>query len=100
MRKQIIRRISNDQAQPGVSIGRSARAMSTVTRINKALKAAGREERLVRGRGYYYLIEGEAHTWYSSSIYVCWLEHTERDFQFARNEINAMFERNGIKERI
>lgn len=77
-----------------------SKPVSTVTRINNALKAAGREERLVRGRGYYYLIHGESHRWYSSSIYCCWLEPTEKDFQFARFNVNKMFEENDIATRI
>jgi hypothetical protein len=74
--------------------------MSVLTRINAALKMAGREERLVRGRGYYYLAGGDAMGWHSSSIYVCWLEPTEEDFELARFEINEMFKANGVKERI
>lgn len=73
-----------------------AKPISTITRINKALKAAGREERLIRGRGYYYLIEGDAMSWYSSSIPVCWLEPTDKDFEFARFYVNEMFKDNGI----
>ncbi len=64
---------------------------SPVTRINNALKAAGREERLVRGRGYYYLHLGEASCFYSCSIPCMWLEKTQADFEFAISYVNDMF---------
>lgn len=73
-----------------------AKTKGTVARINAALKAAGREERLVHGRGYYYLWHGAAPSWYSSSIYVSHLEATKKDFEFARYNVNAMFKENGI----
>lgn len=46
--------------------------MSTVTiaTVNKYLKAAGHDERLCRGNGYFYFVDGEAHLWPSSSVYV------------------------------
>lgn len=75
-----------------------AKPVSAVTRINKALKALGREERLVRGRGYYYLIEGESSSFYTSSIYTMWIE--PKDFAFAASEVNDMFRRAGIEARI
>jgi hypothetical protein len=40
----------------------------TVAVANKALKAAGYAEKLVRGRGYYYFVDGCAFEWYSSSV--------------------------------
>jgi len=43
---------------------------SRVAEVNKALKARGAAERLVRGRGYYYFCEGSAAGWYSQSVYV------------------------------
>lgn len=43
---------------------------SNVVRINAYLRKLGRKERLVRGRGYYYLMGGEAMSLPSSSIYV------------------------------
>lgn len=42
--------------------------MPVVTQVNWALAAAGREERLVRGRGYWYLFGGEATSFESSEI--------------------------------
>jgi hypothetical protein len=75
--------------------------MSVVTRINAAFKAAGREERLVRGRGYYYVHSGELlGAAYSTSLPVCWLEPTEKDYQFARSCINDMFQAAGLDFRI
>lgn len=73
---------------------------SPVTRINALLKKAGHEMRLVRGRGYYYLIDAGEQTiaagFYSASIPVCWLEKTEKDFRFALFCINEIFKREGI----
>jgi len=46
-------------------------AVNRVVEVNRALKARGVEERLKRGKGYYYFIHGEAHTWYTSSVPVC-----------------------------
>jgi hypothetical protein len=67
------------------------------SRINKLLKQAGHEIKLVRGRGYYYLIDtGSEHhmiSQYSTSIYVFWLERTEKDFKFARSEVNEILTR-------
>lgn len=42
----------------------------TVALVNKALKKAGKKEKLVRGNGYYYFAEGDASGWYSSSVMV------------------------------
>lgn len=39
---------------------------SPVTQINDALRRAGRAERLVRGRGYWYLYGGDASRFQSS----------------------------------
>jgi hypothetical protein len=44
--------------------------MSRVAEVNRELKRRGRKERLVRGRGYYYFVDGEASRWYSSSVYI------------------------------
>jgi hypothetical protein len=41
-----------------------------VASVNRALKHMGVEERLVRGRGYYYFAGGNAAAWPSSSVYV------------------------------
>jgi hypothetical protein len=41
--------------------------------LNKALAKAGVAERVMQGRGYVYFVDGEAHTWHSSSIPVCYM---------------------------
>ena len=41
-----------------------------VAEVNHHLKAMGAEEKLYRGRGYYYFAGGEASGWYSTSVYV------------------------------
>lgn len=43
--------------------------MRILTQINHRLRALGREERLVRGKGYYYLCGGEAGNFRESGIY-------------------------------
>ena len=70
------------------------RAPGVVSRINKALAAAGREERLVRGRGYYYVAEGESSGFPSTSIYVYRLGPD--DFDFAAREVSEIFKAAGI----
>jgi hypothetical protein len=47
-----------------------AKTPSVHTAVNRALRAAGRDERLVKGRGYYYFWGGDAASWPSSSVYV------------------------------
>ena len=42
----------------------------TLKQINDALRAAGHEEELVRGRGYFYFAGGDAAIWPSSGVYV------------------------------
>lgn len=68
---------------------------STVTRINDAFRKAKRDERLVRGRGYYYVM-GELLGYTSTSLPVFSLEATEHDYQYARKTINDMFDEAGI----
>lgn len=43
--------------------------MTTVAAVNKALQAAGRQERIRRGRGYFYVTGGGAESWPQSGIY-------------------------------
>lgn len=38
--------------------------------VNAALKSAGADEVLVRGSGYYYFAEGDAHKWPATAVYV------------------------------
>jgi len=45
----------------------------TAAHINRELRALGLGERLVQGRGYVYFVDGDAHTWRSSSIAVCYV---------------------------
>ena len=45
-----------------------------VAAVNRALKLAGRSEKLVRGNGYYYFVDGEAFNWYSSSVSTCYAD--------------------------
>jgi hypothetical protein len=45
-----------------------------VAAVNRALKLAGREEKLVRGNGYYYFINGAADGWRSVSVSVCYAD--------------------------
>ena len=44
--------------------------MNVVAKVNAALRARGRLERLVRGRGYYYFHGGNACNWPSASVWV------------------------------
>lgn len=46
------------------------KAAGTLAQVNAALKAAGRDERLTRGRGYFYFRGGAAMGWFTSSVYV------------------------------
>jgi hypothetical protein len=43
--------------------------VTTLHAVNKALEAAGRQERLVRGREYYYVAGGGAESWPQSGLY-------------------------------
>ncbi len=47
----------------------------TAAKVNKVLRRMGVEERIVQGRGYVYFTEGEAHTWYSSSLPINRINH-------------------------
>lgn len=42
----------------------------TVATVNAALKARGVAERLCKGNGYFYFVEGNASDWYTSSVSV------------------------------
>ena len=56
--------------------------------VNKALKDAGYAEILVRGNGYFYFAEGDAHRWYSSSVAVFRLNaYTPAEWIERRNEL-------------
>lgn len=60
---------------------------TTPTAVNKILKARGHAERLVRGRGYYYFVDGNASAWFSSSVPVMWLVGTPARFADMRDEL-------------
>jgi hypothetical protein len=54
---------------------RTARAIAALDKpatsskqVNDALANAGKDERLVRGNGYWYFVEGNASGWFSSSV--------------------------------
>lgn len=53
----------------------------TLKTVAKALVAEGfpADIELVQGNGYLYFAGGDAHTWYSSSVYVCRLNHLTLD---------------------
>ena len=54
---------------------RAEKPLGIVARVNARLREMGREERLRRGRGYFYFYDGGAESWYSSSIPVFSLDH-------------------------
>lgn len=60
---------------------------TTPAAVNKILKARGHKERLVRGRGYYYFVDGNASGWFSSSIPVMWLIGTPEHFADMRDQL-------------
>jgi hypothetical protein len=62
--------------------------------VNKALMVLGFEQRLVRGRGYWYFVDGGAEGWFSSSVpvyridglsLVGWLNYRDALASDARN---------------
>lgn len=46
----------------------------SLTAINKALKAAGAQEALRRGRGYFYFEGGDSAHWPETGVYACSLQ--------------------------
>lgn len=57
--------------------------MGTLATINKLLKKSGRTERLVRGRGYYYIPESTL-----SGLYVNKLEDDTESMEIAVEFVN------------
>jgi hypothetical protein len=57
--------------------------MGTLATINKLLKKAGRTERLVRGRGYYYIPESTL-----SGLYVNKLDDDSESMKIAVEFVN------------
>ena len=43
---------------------------TTIAAVNETLKAAGHDEVLVKGRGYFYFADGNASAWPATSVYV------------------------------
>lgn len=62
---------SEELADPAFSLsGDADRPVGRVAEVNQALRTRGKKERLVRGRGYYYFTEGDASSWFTSSVYM------------------------------
>lgn len=68
---------------------------SPISRVNGALKQAGRSERLVKGRGYMYFRGGELDV-FLGSIYMMNLEQNERDYQALRSAVVEAFAARGV----
>jgi hypothetical protein len=64
-----------------------ANTMTTPAAVNKVLRQRGHAERLVRGRGYYYFIDGDAFSWFSQSIPCMWLVGTPEKFADMRDDL-------------
>lgn len=60
---------------------------TTPAAVNRILKKRGHAERLRRGRGYYYFVDGNASAWFSSSIPCMWLLGTPEKFADMRDEL-------------
>jgi len=45
----------------------------TMNNINKAIKAAGHDEQIFKGRGYFYFVEGESSNWPATMVMTCHL---------------------------
>jgi hypothetical protein len=60
----------------------------TARDVNKVLKEKGIAERLVQGRGYCYFVEGDAQSWFSSSVPVCYVnDFTVEQWLVEREEL-------------
>lgn len=60
----------------------------TLKKINAALEKRGFPERLVRGVGYFYFVEGNAAAWPTSSVCVSHLEaYTLEEWLAERDEL-------------
>lgn len=65
------------------------RPRTTLKAVNAALAAAGHAERLVKGRGYWYFIDGDADGWYSASVPVFHLSaYTPEQWVARRDELS------------
>jgi hypothetical protein len=47
-----------------------SRKPNRVAEVNRELRSRGVSEKLVRGNGYYYFVDGNAADWYTSSVSV------------------------------
>jgi hypothetical protein len=45
----------------------------TLNKINAAIKAAGGEDELVRGNGYFYFVGEDTPKWHQASVYTMFL---------------------------
>jgi len=73
---------------------RGRKPVSAVTRVNRQLAAQGREERLVRGRGYYYLMGGESSGFPATAIYSYRIE--PEDYERTASTVRDLFAAAGI----
>jgi hypothetical protein len=83
-----------EHIENSTSLSEATNPNSAITRINRALKKAGRDERLVRGRGYYYLMGGDASGFPEASIYSYSLN--PEDYDWAWGEVQDMFKKANI----
>ena len=64
------------------------RCAFNIRTVNNALRNAGYAEQLVRGRSYFYFVEGDAMKWPTSSVYVYRLDtYTPAQWIEQRNEL-------------
>jgi hypothetical protein len=47
--------------------------MVTINQVKKAIREIGGEEQLFKEDGYFYFGECSADSWFTSSVYVLWL---------------------------
>lgn len=52
-------------------------AKITAATINRELKRLGYAERIRQGYGYVYFTDGDASSWYSSSVAICKISHVQ-----------------------
>lgn len=75
-----------------------ANSQITCATVNKYLKAAGHDERLTKGKDYYYFRDGAAPTWPATSVYVADVNQLSvGDWLAEREELAKAAERAGWK---
>lgn len=52
--------------------------MLTLKKVNKILKDLGSQENLVKGKDYYYFVDGNSYNWETSSVMVMRLNDLSR----------------------